>query len=257
MGSTTLMRQGSAQLRRGIVTVILGTSVAGISQVNDGLLSGNHWPRNARARTFSAVTTSSRAELLGLLAVGAAVFVWSGLAPFDRTTWVLEIFPIVIAVPVLWATRNRFPLTPLVYRLILVHAVILMVGGRYTYARVPLGFWVQDLFGFARNHYDRLGHFAQGFVPALVAREILLRTSPLKAGKWLFVIVTAICLAISACYEFIEWWSALMGGEAATDFLGTQGDAWDTQWDMFIAFIGAMVAQITLSRVHDRALRAE
>lgn len=197
---------------------------------------------------------ASATELRVLFAIGAVAFVWSGFRPYDVTTWVLEVFPIVIAVPVLWATRNRFPLTPLVYRLIFLHAVILMVGGRYTYARVPLGFWVQDLFGFARNHYDRLGHFAQGFVPALVAREILLRTSPLKAGKWLFVIVTAICLAISACYEFIEWWSALMGGEAATDFLGTQGDVWDTQWDMFVAFVGAMVAQLMLSRAQDRAI---
>jgi putative membrane protein len=206
---------------------------------------------------LSSVTTSSRSELLGLLAVGAAVFVWSGIAPFDRTTWVLEIFPILLAVPALILTRKRFPLTPLAYGLILVHAVILMLGGRYTYARVPLGFWMESLFGFTRNHYDRIGHFAQGFVPAIIAREILLRTSPLKAGKWLFVIVTAICLAISACYEFIEWWSALMGGEAATDFLGTQGDVWDTQWDMFIAFIGAMVAQLTLARIQDRALGGE
>ena len=179
---------------------------------------------------------------------------WSGIRPHDVTTWVMEVFPIFIAVPVMYATRTRFPLTPLAYRLILVHAVILMLGGHYTYARVPLGFWVQDLFGFARNHYDRLGHFAQGFVPAIIAREILLRTSPLKVGKWLFVIVTSICLAISACYEFIEWWSAVIGGSAATDFLGTQGDVWDTQWDMFIAFLGAMVAQLTLSRYHDRQL---
>jgi len=190
-----------------------------------------------------------------LLGVGAALLVASAIRPFDVTTWVLEVFPIVIAVPVLIATHKRFPLTPLAYQLIFVHALILMLGGHYTYARVPLGFWVQDLFGFARNHYDRLGHFAQGFIPAIIAREILIRTSPLTRGKWLFVIVTAICLAISACYEFIEWWSALLGGEAATDFLGTQGDVWDTQWDMFLAFIGAMTAQLTLGRVHDRQLQ--
>ena len=184
------------------------------------------------------------------------MFVWSAIAPFDRTTWVLEVFPILLAVPALVLTRKRFPLSPLAYRLILVHAAILMLGGHYTYARVPLGFWMESVFGFTRNHYDRIGHFAQGFVPAIIAREILLRTSPLKAGKWLFVIVTAICLAISACYEFVEWWSAVMGGDAATDFLGTQGDVWDTQWDMFIAFIGAMVAQLTLARVQDRQLNA-
>jgi putative membrane protein len=199
---------------------------------------------------------ASRTELKVLLAVGAAIFIASGIKPYDLTTWVLEVFPIVIAVPVLIATRKRFPLTPLAYRLIFIHAVILMLGGHYTYARVPLGFWVQDLFGFARNHYDRLGHLAQGFVPAIIAREILLRTSPLRQGKWLFVITTAICLAISACYEFVEWWAALLGGSAATDFLGTQGDVWDTQWDMFLAFIGAVTAQLTLGRVHDRQLNA-
>lgn len=198
--------------------------------------------------------TSSRRELAVLLVAGAAIFVWSGIRPHDATTWVLEVFPIVLAVPVLIATRRRFPLTALAYRLIFLHAVILMVGGHYTYARVPFGFWVQDLLGFARNHYDRLGHLVQGFVPAILAREVLIRTSPLRQGKWLFVIVTAICLAISACYEFIEWWSAVIGGSAAADFLGTQGDVWDTQWDMFLAFIGAIVAQLTLARVHDRQL---
>jgi putative membrane protein len=155
---------------------------------------------------------------------------------------------------VLLVTRNRFPLTPLVYRLIFVHALILMLGGHYTYAQVPLGFWMQEMFGFARNHYDRIGHFAQGFVPAVVAREILLRRSPLTRGKWLLATVTAFCLAISACYEFVEWWAAVLGGSAADAFLGTQGDVWDTQWDMFMAFIGAIVAQVVLSRVHDRQL---
>jgi putative membrane protein len=138
--------------------------------------------------------------------------------------------------------------------LIFVHSLILMLGGHYTYARVPLGFWMQEAFGFARNHYDRIGHFAQGFVPALIAREVLLRRTPLRRGGWLFFIVSSICLAISACYEFIEWWSAVIGGSAATDFLGTQGDPWDTQWDMFIALIGSIVAQLTLARVQDRQL---
>jgi putative membrane protein len=190
--------------------------------------------------------------LLILIAVALAL---SGLAPYDRTTWWLEIFPILIGAPILVAIYRRFPLTPLLYTLLAVHALILMVGGHYTYARVPLGFWAQDLFGFARNHYDRLGHFAQGFIPAMLVREILVRTSPLRPGRWLFVLVTAVCLAFSACYEFIEWWTALAGGESAEAFLGTQGDVWDTQWDMFLALIGAITAQLVLSKVHDRALR--
>jgi putative membrane protein len=151
-------------------------------------------------------------------------------------------------------TYRRFPLTPLLYTLLAIHALILMVGGHYTYALVPLGFWVQDLLGFARNHYDRLGHFAQGFIPAILVREVLLRTSPLRPGRWLFFLVTAVCLAFSACYEFIEWWTALAGGDSAEAFLGTQGDVWDTQWDMFCALIGAMTAQILLAGAHDRAL---
>ena len=197
-----------------------------------------------------------RSEPLVLLAVGAIALIVSAIDPAERTTWWLEVFPIFIAVPVLIATARRFPLTPLAYRLIVVHALILMLGGHYTYAKVPLGFWMQDWFGFARNHYDRIGHFAQGFVPAIIAREILLRRSPLERGKWLFTIVTAMCLAISACYEFIEWFAALLGGSSADAFLGTQGDVWDTQWDMFVAFIGAMTAQVLLSRIHDRQLAA-
>ena len=196
----------------------------------------------------------SRAEGTLLVLVGAVALVVSGIGPADRTTWWLEIFPILLAVPVLLVTRNRFPLTALVYRLIFVHALILMLGGHYTYAEVPLGFWMQEWFGFARNHYDRIGHFAQGFVPAIVAREILLRRSPLVRGKWLFTIVTALCLAISACYEFVEWWAAVMGGSAADAFLGTQGDVWDAQWDMFMALIGAITAQVVLARVHDKQL---
>ena len=196
----------------------------------------------------------NRAEGLILLILGAIALVVSGIGPADRTTWILEVFPIFIAVPILLATRHRFPLTPLVYRLIFVHALILMLGGHYTYAEVPLGFWMQEWFGFARNHYDRIGHFAQGFVPAMVAREILLRRSPLVRGKWLFVIVTGLCLAISACYEFVEWWAAVLGGSAADAFLGTQGDVWDTQWDMFMAFVGAIVAQVTLARTQDAQL---
>ena len=189
-----------------------------------------------------------------LLAVGAALLVWSGIGPKDRYTWILEVAPIFIAVPILVWTYRRFPLTPLAYRLIFLHACILMLGGHYTYAEVPLGYWMKDVFGFSRNHYDRIGHFAQGFVPAILAREILLRKTPLKSGGWLFFLVTCVCMAISAFYEFIEWWTALGSGEAATAFLGTQGDVWDTQWDMFMAFIGAITAQLTLSRYHDRQI---
>jgi putative membrane protein len=131
-----------------------------------------------------------------------------------------------------------------------------MLGGHYTYARVPLGYWIQHALGFSRNPYDRIGHLAQGFVPAIIAREILLRRTPLPSGGWLFFIVCSICLAISACYEFVEWWAALLGGAAATDFLGTQGDVWDTQWDMLMALIGSILAQVTLARVHERQLNA-
>jgi putative membrane protein len=191
-------------------------------------------------------------EPIALLIIGSALLVWSGIDPFDRTTWILEVFPIFLAVPLLLATARSFPLTPLAYRLICVHALILMLGGHYSYAKVPLGFWMQDLFGFTRNHYDRIGHFAQGFVPAIIAREILIRRSPLQPGKWLFAIVLCVCLAISACYEFIEWWSALVGGNAADAFLGTQGDPFDTQADMFMALIGATTAQLLLARLHDR-----
>ena len=183
-----------------------------------------------------------------------AALVVSGIGPYDRATWWLEVAPVLIVVPLLAATWSRFPLTPLVYWLIAIHALILILGGHYTYARVPLGFWFQDWFDLARNHYDRLGHLAQGFVPAIVVREILLRLSPLKRGGWLFFLVTCVCLAVSAFYEFIEWWVALIVGSGADEFLATQGDVWDTQWDMFLAFTGAILAQLLLGRVHDRQL---
>jgi putative membrane protein len=191
---------------------------------------------------------------LALLLLVALLLVWSGIAPYDRTTWWLEVFPVLIGAPILIATYRRFPLTRLLYTLLAIHAVILIVGGHSTYARVPIGFWAQEVFGFSRNHYDRLGHLAQGFVPAILAREVLLRTSPLRQGCWLFVLVTAVCLAFSALYELIEWWAALIGGNEAEAFLGTQGDVWDTQWDMFLALVGTIMAQLTLGRVHDRAL---
>ena len=187
------------------------------------------------------------------LALGALLAL-SGWRPHDLPTWATEVAPVAVVLVLLWATHRRFPLTPLLYALLFVHAVILMVGGHYTYARVPLGFWVQDAFGLARNHYDRLGHLAQGFVPAILAREILLRRTPLRPGGWLFFLVSATCLAFSAFYELIEWWAALLGGAAATDFLGTQGDVWDTQWDMFLAGVGALAAQLVLGRLHDAQL---
>jgi putative membrane protein len=190
--------------------------------------------------------------VLVLVAVGGLVI--TGIAPHERATWSLEVAPVIVALPILFWTRKRFPLTSLAYGLIAAHAVILMVGGHYTYAQVPFGFWLQQVLDFSRNPYDRIGHFAQGFVPAIVAREILLRCTPLKSGGWLSFIVVAICLAISACYEFIEWWTALIAGEGATAFLGTQGDVWDTQWDMFMALIGATTSVLLLSRVHDRML---
>jgi putative membrane protein len=189
-----------------------------------------------------------------LLALVLVVLVWSGIEPYDRFTWLLEVAPVLIGLPLAIATHRRFPLTPLLSVLLALHAVILMVGGRYTYALVPAGFWVQEALGFARNHYDRLGHFAQGFVPAILAREILWRRSPLRGSRWLGFVVVAICLAFSAFYELIEWWTAAASGEAADAFLGTQGDPWDTQWDMLLALIGSIASLISLHRLHDAQL---
>jgi len=195
-----------------------------------------------------------RSEPAVLLVLTLVCLAASRVGALEPGTWVLEVFPIFLALPILVVTARRFPLTPLLYRLLFVHALILMLGGHYTYAKVPLGFWVQDALHVARNHYDRLGHFAQGFVPAMVAREVLLRRSPLVRGKWLFFLVTCVALSVSACYELIEWLAAVLGGSAADAFLGTQGDVWDTQWDMFIALLGALTSQVLLSRVHDRQL---
>ena len=196
---------------------------------------------------------SSR-EPLALLALTVLALLVSAVAPYDRPTWWMEVAPVLIALPILLVTWRGFPLTPLLYRLIFLHALVLILGGYYTYARVPVGFWAQDLFDFGRNHYDRFGHLVQGFVPALVAREILLRRSPLVPGKWLFFLVTCVTLAISATHELVEWGTAVMAGEGAVDFLGTQGDPWDSQWDMFLALIGAIAAQLLLARVQDREL---
>ena len=204
--------------------------------------------------TAQPPTAAETREAVALLVLTAVALVVSGIGPHDRGTWWLEVAPVLIAAPLLILTWRRFRLTPLAYRLIFVHALILMLGGHYTYAHVPLGFRLQELFELARNPYDRIGHFAQGFVPAIVVREILLRRSPLRPGKWTFFIVSCICLAISACYEFIEWWAALILGQGAQEFLGTQGDPWDTQWDMFLALCGAIASQLLLARVHDRQL---
>lgn len=191
---------------------------------------------------------------LTLFAVLTVVFVWSAIAPHDRLTWWLEVFPVLIALPVLVFTYKKLKFTRLVYVLILIHAIILLIGGHYTYAEVPLFNWLRDTFELSRNYYDRVGHFVQGFVPAMIAREILLKKSPLVAGRWLFFIVTCICLSISACYEFIEWWVAVISGSGANAFLGTQGDVWDTQWDMFTALLGAIIAQLLLARQQDNQM---
>jgi putative membrane protein len=200
------------------------------------------------------MTTDRRYYAL-LLAILGAVSVWSAIQPHDRFTWYLEVFPVMIALPILLFTYKRFPFSRLAYALILVHALILLIGGHYTYAEMPLFNWLRDANGWDRNYYDRLGHVAQGFIPAIVAREILLRTSPLRPGKWLFFLVLCIALAISALYEMLEWWVAVASGSDAVAFLATQGDVWDTQWDMFLALLGALAALLLLSGWHDRSMR--
>lgn len=189
-----------------------------------------------------------------LLLMVAGVLVWSGLAPKDRFTWFLEVAPVLIGLPVALLIDKRHGLSTLLFALMCFHAVILCVGGKYTYAEVPIGFYFQELFHTARNHYDRVGHFAQGFVPAIILREWLIRKKAIAKKSFLPVIVVSMCLAFSACYEFIEWFTALATGEGADAFLGTQGDIWDTQWDMFMALIGSSTALLTLSRIHDRQL---
>jgi len=190
------------------------------------------------------------------LAVFFAALAWSGWEPHDYPTWWLEVAPAIIVLVVLGSTRQRFPLTSLAYALILVHSIILMVGGHYTYAEVPAGDWVRDMVGGDRNNYDKLGHLAQGFIPAIVIREILIRNAVIAKRGWLSFIVISICLAISALYELIEWWVALLSAEAAESFLGTQGYIWDTQSDMFYALLGAGLAILLLGTWHDRQIRA-
>jgi putative membrane protein len=186
--------------------------------------------------------------LLGLLAL-------SGARPYDRATWAMEVAPVAIALPVLWLTYRRFPLTTVLYACIFLHAVVLIAGGAYTYARVPLGFQIADFLGLERNPYDKIGHFFQGFVPALLAREILLRGAHVRGRRMLAFVVVCVALAISAAYEFIEWGAALALGQGADEFLGTQGDPWDTQSDMFMALVGAVSALLLLSRLQDRQIR--
>jgi putative membrane protein len=192
---------------------------------------------------------------LRLLLAGLAVLVWSAIHPHDYFTWFLEVVPALIGGAILLATFRRFRFTNLVYVLIFLHAVILMIGGHYTYAEVPVGNWLRDTFHLSRNHYDRLGHLAQGFVPAMIVRELLLRTSPLHRGKWLSTIVIGVCLGISAAYELFEWAVAEATGQAADAFLGTQGDPWDTQWDMFCCLCGSILSLLLLSRLHNRQLQ--
>ena len=184
-----------------------------------------------------------------------ALMALSGARPYDRTTWMLEVFPVAVALPVLWASYRRFPLTNLLYFLIFLHALVLMTGGLYTYARVPIGFQIADLLGLSRNPYDKLGHFFQGLVPALVAREVLIRGRYVQGRKMLGFIVICVVLAISASYELFEWAAAVALGQGADEFLGTQGDPWDTQSDMLFALIGGVTALLVFSRIHDRQIR--
>ncbi|MDB5963847.1 MAG: hypothetical protein JWQ72_347 [Polaromonas sp.] len=196
----------------------------------------------------------SQRLLAALYLAVLALLVWSGIAPHDRGTWVLEVAPAVIAAPILLLTRRRFPLTTLLYVLVALHMAVLIVGGAYTYARVPLGFWMQEALHLARNPYDKIGHLMQGLVPAMAAREILLRLGYLASRGMAAFLSVCVAMAISAVYELIEWWTALAAGGGATDFLGTQGDPWDTQSDMFMALIGAVVAVTLLRRWHDRQM---
>ncbi|HQR21382.1 MAG TPA: DUF2238 domain-containing protein [Burkholderiaceae bacterium] len=201
------------------------------------------------------MTDSRTPFLIALLLATIIALVVSGWRPYERLTWVMEVAPVLIALPLLVATRERYPLTTLLYLLIFVHALVLIAGGAYTYARVPVGHWVQDAFSLSRNPYDKLGHFMQGFVPALIAREILLRGRHVQGRQMTAFLCICVALAISAFYELIEWWSALALGQGADDFLGTQGDTWDTQSDMLMALIGAASAMLMLARVHDRQLQ--
>ncbi len=198
--------------------------------------------------------SATERTLLVICVIWTLALIASGISPYDRVTWFMEVAPVLIAAPIMMVTRTRLPLTTLVYVLIAIHGLILIYGGAYTYARVPLGFWLQELLGFERNPYDRIGHLAQGFVPAMVARELMLRVFRIEGRKTLNFLVISVAMAISAFYELIEWWAAVAMGAGADEFLGTQGDVWDTQWDMFMALTGAILALLALGRWHDRQL---
>lgn len=201
-------------------------------------------------------TAEKRSRLLVLISGALIVMlIVSGIRPYDHATWALEVLPVFIALPVMWATYRRFPLSTLLYVCIFLHAVVLIVGGAYTYARVPFGFQLAEFFELGRNPYDKIGHFFQGFAPALIAREILIRGAYVRGTRMLAFIVVCIVLAISATYEFVEWGVALALGQGADEFLGTQGDTWDTQSDMFLALIGAVTALLLCSRLQDRQIR--
>lgn len=193
-----------------------------------------------------------------MLLVGIVVvaLVWSAIGAKSIGTWALEVVWIFLGAPLVLWFRRRFPLSRLVCWLLVLHAVVLCYGGHYTYAETPLGDWFRDRFDLSRNHYDRFAHVVQGFVPAMLVRELLLRLTPLRRGGWTFTLTAAVCLAVSACFEFVEWASAVILGAGADAFLATQGDVWDTQWDMFLALCGALLAQLSLGRVHDRQLTA-
>ena len=197
-------------------------------------------------------TIERRVLWLGVL----TALILTGIAPRDHLTWAMEVMWVVAGLPLVAWAWPRFPMTRLLCWLLALHALVLIYGGYYTYAQTPLGLWAKEAFGLARNHYDRLGHLMQGFVPAILVRELLLRTSPLRRGRWLFVLVVCACLAFSAFFEMIEWWAALIWGGDADAFLATQGDVWDTQWDMFYALVGAISSQLLLARWHDRQLGA-
>ena len=198
-----------------------------------------------------------RREPLALLVAGFLVLAWSGISPKDRMVWIMEVFPAVAGAATLVLTARRFPLTPLAYRLIFVFSLVLMVGGRYTYAEVPAGFWIRDLFHLKRNHFDRLGHFLQGVIPAILARELLLRCTPLKPGKAVFWIAVSVGVAVSGAYELVEWQAAIWTApDQGTAFLGTQGDEWDAQKDILMALLGALAVQLAFGRVHDRQIAA-
>ena len=193
-------------------------------------------------------------EKMILFSLTLVALILSGINPHDRFTWILEVSWVIAGLIILFAIRRTVPLTPLLFRLLFIHAIVLIIGGYYTYELVPAGIWMKEQFGLSRNHYDRLGHFMQGFVPAILVREILIRNSPVKSGAWLFLFVFSVTLSFSAFFEMIEWWVSLLTGEAGNAFLATQGDIWDTQWDMFLCLVGSICSQFAFQRIHDRQI---